>query len=85
MTIPDERSEYVRLERAVLCVDCDAIYYVTRSTCPSCSSGSQLPLAKVLNRDENNELVDALRALSKILVWAKRPDRKKEVPRADRP
>jgi predicted amidophosphoribosyltransferase len=66
---------YLRLESAQLCVDCEAVYQIARDLCPSCGSGSALPLGKVLSADENRELVDNLRALSRMLTWAKRPPR----------
>lgn len=66
---------HVDLEYALLCVDCSHVYQMPRSTCPSCDSGSALQLAKILDAERNRELVRGLRALSKLLVWAKRPAR----------
>lgn len=40
---------HIDLERAALCADCLSIYSLPRSTCPSCTSRSALPLAKVLS------------------------------------
>lgn len=78
----EPHSEYVRLERAVLCADCDAIYNMAREKCPSCAGGSALALALVLSSDRHAELIDGLRSVSKLLAWAKRPVRKKEKARA---
>ena len=40
---------HIDLERAALCADCLSIYSLPRSTCPSCTSRSALPLARVLS------------------------------------
>lgn len=40
---------HISLERAALCADCLSIYSLPRSTCPSCTSRSALPLARVLS------------------------------------
>ncbi|MDD5302425.1 MAG: hypothetical protein PHS14_04880 [Elusimicrobia bacterium] len=64
---------HVDLEYALLCVDCSHVYQIPRQTCPACGSGSGLQLAKILDAERNRELVRGLRALSKLLVWAKRP------------
>lgn len=85
LSILEAHSEYVRLERAVLCADCDAIYSMQRETCPSCAGGSALALAVVLSSERHAELVEGLRALSKLLAWAKRPTRKKEKAHAVKP
>ena len=74
----EPHSEYVRLERAVLCADCDAIFNVARDSCPSCASSSALALAHVLSSERHAELVSALRAMSKLLAFAKRPKKKRE-------
>lgn len=66
-------DQYVRLERAQLCSDCDAIFSVARDACPSCGSGSALLLAHVLS--DRSELVEGLRALSKLIAWARRQER----------
>lgn len=68
-------DQYVRLERAVLCADCDAVYNMLRDKCPSCGGGSALALGLVLDSERNKELVEALRALSRLLAMAKRPIR----------
>jgi hypothetical protein len=68
---------YIRLELSQLCCDCDAIYRLSRHECPSCGSGSAIPLAKVLDADENRELAEGLRSLSRLMEWAKRPTRPK--------
>jgi hypothetical protein len=68
---------YIRLEVSQLCADCDAIYRLSRHECPSCGSGSALPLGKILDADENRELAEGLRSLSRLMAWAKRPTRPK--------
>ena len=40
---------HIDLERAALCADCQSIYSLPRSTCPSCTSSFALPLARVLS------------------------------------
>jgi uncharacterized OB-fold protein len=40
---------HIDLERACLCADCGSIYSLPRSTCPSCTSRSAVPLARVLS------------------------------------
>ncbi len=42
----------VRLDRAVLCVDCEHISEAAGERCPRCGSPSLLGLARVLNREE---------------------------------
>src|SRR5512135_3441972 len=81
----EPHSEYVRLERAVLCADCDAIYNMVREKCPSCAGGSALALALVLSSERHAELIEGLRSVSKLLAWAKRPMRKKEKAHAVKP
>lgn len=83
-----DRDVYLRLESTQLCVDCDALFRVSRNECPSCGSGSALPIGKVLDAEGNRELVEALRALSKMITWAKRPTRPRlarevEAPKTD--
>lgn len=77
---PRAESDYIRLERAQLCADCDAIFNMSRPACPSCGSGSALSLPQVLN--EKNEIVEALRAFSKLVALAKRPAKK---PKKEKP
>lgn len=36
----------IHLSRAVLCLDCEAIYYLGSAVCPVCGSGSGALLAK---------------------------------------
>jgi rRNA maturation endonuclease Nob1 len=40
---------HIDIEHALLCVDCSHVYQMPRSTCPSCTSRSALPLARVLS------------------------------------
>lgn len=63
-------AEHIPLDSALLCSDCSHIYRVSRAECPSCGSGAYVQLAEVLG--DRNELVMALRALSKLLTLAKR-------------
>jgi hypothetical protein len=68
-----ESAVYFNLEEAALCVDCEAVFTISRNRCPRCDSGSSLPIAKVLDAESNRELVEGLRALSMLMSWAKRP------------
>lgn len=40
----------IRLEEAVLCVECDVVYHVTRHSCPACGGRVSHSIAAWLNR-----------------------------------
>ena len=46
----------VRLQRAVLCVDCDVISDSPHADCLVCGSRSLLPLARVLNPTDRSSI-----------------------------
>ena len=48
----------VRLQHAVLCVDCNVISDSPQHNCLVCGSGSLLPLARVLDRPEQASISD---------------------------
>ncbi len=60
---------HIALNRALLCPECDSIYSMPRSSCPSCNSTSALVLARVLG--ERSEIVSGLRAFADMLSWAR--------------
>ena len=79
-------AEYIPLDSALLCSDCSHIFRLSRHVCPACGSGSALSLFQVLN--DKNEIVEALRAFSRLVALAKRPAKKpkpkpKEAPHED--
>ena len=41
----------MRLQEAILCVDCEALYSIS-SRCPQCGSEISFPLARALNRGD---------------------------------
>ena len=67
---------HLPLDRAMLCADCSTIYALPLALCPSCTSASALPIAKVLDADQHRELVEGLRALSRLLSLVRRPPRR---------
>ena len=48
------RSDQVHLSEAVLCVECEVISK-TNGNCPACGSSSVLSLARLLNRQSEDE------------------------------
>jgi hypothetical protein len=50
---------HIDIDRALLCADCSHVYQMPRSTCPSCTSRSALPLAKVLSERARTVVVKA--------------------------
>jgi rRNA maturation endonuclease Nob1 len=47
--IPEVHDFHIDIDRALLCADCSHVYQMPRSTCPSCTSRTALPLARVLS------------------------------------
>jgi RNA polymerase subunit RPABC4/transcription elongation factor Spt4 len=45
-------SATLRLNDAVLCLDCEAVFPVGPEACPRCASHQWVPLARLLNREE---------------------------------
>ena len=50
---------HIDIDRALLCADCSHVYQMPRSTCPSCTSCTSLPLARVLSERTKAEAVKA--------------------------
>ena len=55
----------VRLQQAVLCVDCNVISDSPQHNCLVCGSGSLLPLARVLDRPDRASVPAMTRELEK--------------------
>jgi len=44
-----QRRRHIRLERALLCLNCEAIFQ-DGTTCPACGSAQLFPVARAMNR-----------------------------------
>src|SRR3990167_9133458 len=47
----ERRRRHIRLERALLCVECSAIFQ-DGITCPACGSAQLFPVARAMNREQ---------------------------------
>ena len=45
----EQRRRHIRLERALLCVECEALFE-DGTTCPACGSAQLFPVARAINR-----------------------------------
>lgn len=46
----DDTQQALRLDEAVLCVDCNVLSNVTRDVCPSCGSRARFPVQRWIDR-----------------------------------
>ena len=50
----EQRRCHIRLERALPCVDCEALFE-DGTTCPACGSEQLFPVARAMNRGGDHE------------------------------